>query len=317
MRHFQPFSAVVDALKESTVVDIVEEDDKPCIKRKHPLAEDLQGKSQAEVQKVHESAAMARSVYVKGFGKEQATSQFDIEAFFMPYGTTNQVRLRRVDNGTFKGSVFVEFQNPDSAKTFLAMDPKPQFNGRDLLIMSKKQYCDEKVNEINAGNVRPNEPDEAYGNGHKSRRDGDDNCDWRQRRDEDRKSGFRDDRRKNGRGGRGPKHGRGGRDRHRHDDRHRDEKREDAEDVAKSRSVSLKPFSAPPHTSHATLVSIHADSHIVSSPKLQRLRKLTRPKSTFRNLRKMLQRSNRQNRPRNDQERKKRVQVPMSRLQKR
>ena len=223
MRHFQPLSAVINALKESTILNVVAND--TAIQRKAPLPEGLVGKPMVEIQKVHEDKTMARSVYAKGFGEEQPGSQFDIEAFFAQHGSTNSVRLRRSDDGTFKGSVFVEFDSEETQKAFLAQDPKPKWQGNELQIKSKKQYCDDKVDDISAGRVRPNERDwarrdwgrrEDKGDG-RDRDDGDDkdDRDWRVRREEDRKSGFKD---RNGgkhkgfggsgRGGRG----RGGRD---------------------------------------------------------------------------------------------------------
>ena len=208
MRHFQPLSAIIDALKESTVLDVVDNDS--CIQRKIPLAEEMQDKPIYEVKKVYEDKAMSRSVYVKGFGEEQNSTQFDIEAFFTPYGPTNSVRLRRTLEKVFKSSVFVEFNSEETQQKFLALDPPPKFNGRDLIIKSKKQYCDEKVNDIAAGKVKPKS--RQYDDGSKRSRDGgNDERDWRERRREDQKSGFND------RGGRGHKglsssgRGRGGR----------------------------------------------------------------------------------------------------------
>ena len=211
MRHFQPFSAVVAALKESTILDVVDND---SVKRKVPLDNTFNDKSIDEVQKVYENAAMARSVYVKGFGEETPSTQFDIEAFFTPYGPTNAIRLRRTVNKIFKGSVFVEFDSEETQKAFLALDPMPKWKGTDLMIKSKKQYCDEKVEDIQAGKIRRSSPDSRRG----------DDRDWRLRRDEDRKGGFKDDRSKGGnRGsGRGRGRGRGGRD-----NTHRDRERFD------------------------------------------------------------------------------------------
>ena len=208
MRRFQPFSAVVAALKESSTLNVVEDD--TAIQRKIPLSEN--GSTQPEIQKVFENEAMSRSVYVKGFGREESSSQFDIEAWFSKFGATNQVRLRRTTDASFKGSVFVEFDSEETAKKFLAIDPAPQYDGRNLLIKSKKQYCDEKVDLINSGAMRPGEPDER---------------DWNARRDLDRKRGF-PPLHKDGRRGRGQ--GRGGnrgRDSRRHGSRNdetRDEK---------------------------------------------------------------------------------------------
>ena len=201
MRHFQPFSAVVDALRESTVLDIIQDGETASIRRKLPLPENLKGKTQYEVRRVIEDATMARSVYVKGFGDEQPDTQFVLEAFFNTYAPTNQVRLRRADDKTFKGSVFVEFDSVDSARKFVGLEPKPQYHDKELLIMSKKQYCDEKVEVINAGKVRP------------------DDQDWRKRRDADMKNGLDKGSRRSNRGGRG-KRGRGG-NQHRHEGRRR------------------------------------------------------------------------------------------------
>ena len=213
MRHFQPLSAVVDALKESTALNVVEDD--TAIQRKTPLPEGLVGKPMGEIQKVHEDKTMARSVYAKGFGEEQPSTQFDIEAFFAQHGSTNSVRLRRSYDGTFKGSVFVEFDSEETQKAFLALDPKPKWQSNELQIKSKKQYCDDKVDEIAAGRVRPNEHD------------------WRVRREEDRKSGFKDRNGGKHRGfgssgrGRGSGRGRNGRDRskNRKDDRSKRDER--------------------------------------------------------------------------------------------
>lgn len=215
MRHFQPFSAVVAALKDSTILDVVEND--TCIQRKEPLPEDTKDKPVHEVQKVFEDAAMARSIYVKGFGEEKPSTQFDIEAFFAPYGPTNSVRLRRDDTRSFKGSVFVEFDSEATQKAFLALDPQPKWKGQDLQIKSKKQYCDEKVEDITAGRIKPNTTGREKHDKH-NRRDRDDR-DWNTRRDEDRKNGFRNDRRGGHKGfgssgqrgrGRGGGGGRGG-----------------------------------------------------------------------------------------------------------
>ncbi|SLM38530.1 lupus la protein [Lasallia pustulata] len=99
---------------------------------------------------------MPRSVYVKGFGEEVPSTQFDIEAFFAPYGPTNAIRLRRNNEKLFKGSVFVEFETDDLQKAFLELETKPKWDGKELQIMSKKQYCDQKVEDIKAGKIKSN-----------------------------------------------------------------------------------------------------------------------------------------------------------------
>ena len=211
MRHFKPHSAIVAALKESKVLDVVENDS--CIQRKEALPENFKDKPMDEIVQVHEDEAMSRSVYAKGFGEEKPSTQFDIEAFFAGYGSTNSVRLRRSFDKTFKGSVFVEFDSEETQQAFLALDPKPKWKGTELVIKSKKQYCDEKVEDIKNGLVKPNTQwrlykDNKSKSGDQRGKDGD--RDWRDRRNEDQKGGFQDKRgggRKGfgsiGRGGRG------------------------------------------------------------------------------------------------------------------
>jgi lupus La protein len=48
---------------------------------------------------------------------------------------------------TQKGSVFVEFDSPETAKTFLSLDPKPQWKDSDLIVYSKEDYCEMKIKE--------------------------------------------------------------------------------------------------------------------------------------------------------------------------
>ncbi|KAL8700264.1 MAG: hypothetical protein Q9201_005535 [Fulgogasparrea decipioides] len=198
MRHFQPFSAVVEALKESATLNVVNEDH---IQRKTPLPEGLKDRPITEIKEVFENEAMKRSVYVKGFGEEVPSTQFDIEAFFAKYGPTNSVRLRRRNDRLFKGSVFVEFDNEETQERFLSLDPKPKWNGQDLIIKSKKQYCDDKVEDIKAGRIKPRFQDRTHGQGRDDR-------DWKTRRDEDQRNGHR-----RGGGGKGFGSHKGGRGR--------------------------------------------------------------------------------------------------------
>jgi lupus La protein len=171
--------------------------------------------------------APSRTVYVKGFGEETATTQFEVEAFFAQFGPTNLVRLRRTDDQTFKGSCWVEFQDEQTAQKFLDLDPKPLWQGKhELKIMSFIAYTTEKNGMIRDGEMEPNATrtyrDRGRGGkgndfkGDRGRRDrGDrDPDDWKKRREDDQKSGFRNNR--NGRDNRN----RNGRDRGRGIDRH-------------------------------------------------------------------------------------------------
>lgn len=148
----------------------------------------------------------------KGFGEETPTLQYDIEKFFEPYGPVLSVRLRRDDEKKFKGSVFVEFESPEVMEKFMAVEPKPKFEDKELLIMTKKGYVEMKIKDINEGKIQPqakksfrSKPFDAYKtHGAKNGNDGE--------KREERKGGFQ----RGGRGGRGRGRGgrgRGGRDR--------------------------------------------------------------------------------------------------------
>ncbi|KAJ6042150.1 uncharacterized protein N7446_013216 [Penicillium canescens] len=194
MRRFQPFSAIVEALKTAETVELTDND--TAVKRKVPLPESVNEHDSSAV-KVYEDATMARSIYVKGFGfgEEEPTTQLDIEALLPPTAPS-----------TPSGSVFVEFADEDKQKAFLALEEKPQYKGKELTYKSKKDYCDEKVEQIKAGNVYPsqgrnNNNNSRGGRGGRGRggrgrgrggRDGGDRKerDWRDRRSEDQKNGF-------------------------------------------------------------------------------------------------------------------------------
>ncbi|KAF8522761.1 hypothetical protein BU17DRAFT_64220 [Hysterangium stoloniferum] len=89
-----------------------------------------------------------RSVYAKGFGEETPKLQGELENFFGKWGKVSAVRMRRMDQTKkFKGSAFCEYADMDSVTRFLEADPKPQWDGEDLLTMSKEAYCEMKVKE--------------------------------------------------------------------------------------------------------------------------------------------------------------------------
>ena len=211
MQRFQPFEAIVEALRDSEEVELAEDD--TAVRRQHPLPDDYF--------KAIATRSDPRTVYVKGFGEETANTQFDIEAFFDPYGPTKAVRLRRNDEKSFKGSAFVEFETEELAEAFLALDPKPKYKDMELQIMGKKDYQEKKSDDLKAGRITSNHQGRRGGRGgdrdrrgswehDRHHRDRDDDRDWRTRRDEDQKRGFRDegrrgDRDRGGRGGRGGK----------------------------------------------------------------------------------------------------------------
>ncbi|KAF2768286.1 winged helix DNA-binding domain-containing protein, partial [Teratosphaeria nubilosa] len=185
MRHFQPYGAVRDAVKESKFLDV---DDHDEITRKKPLSDKFSDDANENRALVHTSS-MPRSIYAKGFGEETKTTHLDIEQFFAPYGPISSVRLRRKDDGEFKGSVFVEFETEELQKQFVELDTKPQWNGKDLEIMGKQEYVDVKHQGILDGTVRPKSPgsrgrgnNRRYDGGRRDRRGSFDKDDWKNRR---------------------------------------------------------------------------------------------------------------------------------------
>lgn len=242
MHRMKPYSAVVKALRDSTVLDITGEDGQEQLTRKVPY------------DSVTLQNAVIRSVYVKGFGEEHPTTQYDIEAWFSQFNpNVSFVKLRRNNrDDSFKGSVFVEFKTEDEAKAFLALDPPPKWKGSDLKIMSKMAYMEEKEKLIEEGKIRRNENDDFFeGKGGRGRGRGgggrfhnkshnSDPNDWKARKAEDRKGGHGGGWRGNGRGrGRGGR-GRGGRDRNDRDDRKRSRDDDGANEDRPPKKVDAK-----------------------------------------------------------------------------
>ena len=74
----------------------------------------------------------------KGFGPEEPGLQRTLEAFFSKFGNVNAVRMRRVDKSKeFKGSVFAEFTDFETVDKFVNADPRPTWEGKELLVMTK------------------------------------------------------------------------------------------------------------------------------------------------------------------------------------
>ncbi|OHE97310.1 La domain-containing protein [Colletotrichum orchidophilum] len=270
MRRFQPYSSVVAALKESKQVDIAGEEGDETIQRKQAYTS---GNDKFN----------ARCVYVKGFGDEEPSTQFDLEAFFNQYGTINSVRLRRTNEKLFKGSVFVEFPNEEAAQKFLALDPKPKWKDHDLKMMPKIDYVKEKSALIHAGKLEPNSSRRFFegkegegrggrggGRGRGGRGGNFGKDDWKQRRDHDQKNGFRGGR--GGRGGRG--RGRGGDRRGGRDNRDNRENRRDPNEVTNDRNAYVSPYlpstrdnTNPSHSAKPTIQATNGNGEAVAEDK--------------------------------------------------
>ncbi|KAI0141117.1 hypothetical protein F4776DRAFT_549561 [Hypoxylon sp. NC0597] len=215
MRRFKPYSAVVEALKTSKLLVVEGAEGEETVRRKEPC------KPSKDIERQIEE----RTTYIKGFGEETKTSQFDIEEFLFQYGEVNAVRLRRDDQAedrVFKGSVLVEWADLSTAWKFETLEPQPRWKDHPLIIMPKFIYDIQSKEEErekgsrghnNYGRSQRDKSGRGSRQSHGNHR-GSDAGDWKQRREEDQKNGFdnrrgRRDHRGRGRG-RGNNRGRGG-----------------------------------------------------------------------------------------------------------
>ncbi|KAI1107579.1 hypothetical protein F4804DRAFT_297401 [Jackrogersella minutella] len=218
MRRFKSHSAVVDALKTSDILVLEGPEGEETIRRKEPCQP-----SDELSRKIDE-----RTTYIKGFGEESKSTQFDIETFLSQFGEINAVRLRRNEEDKerpFKGSIFVEWVDQETASKFYELDPEPRWNDHTLMIMPKIEYeRQSEEEERRTGKFqkdRRNNGQRQQGNrggrgrgSHESRgnhRGGFDSNNWKKRREDDQKngSGERRGRREHRGRGRGNPRGRG------------------------------------------------------------------------------------------------------------
>ncbi len=234
MRRFKPFEAVVEALKTSEMLMVDDIGEK--VKRREELRLDSNSGAPTATQ---------RSVYLKGFGEETKTTQIDLENWFAQFGEIKVVRLRRTDEGSFKGSVFVEFKTLEQQKAFLELDPKPKYNDTEMDIMSKLGYIEMKDKQY-GGNFP--QKDKRPFNGLKEQKKNKES----ERRDRGGDRGGR-----GGRGGRGSNRGRGGRGgrgdnkRERGDDRNA-EREEKEQKKAKTEGADTAQDTSAPATAPTT-----------------------------------------------------------------
>lgn len=102
-----------------------------------------------------------RSVYVKGFPTtEYRDMQMDLERYFARFGAVACVRMRRDQDKKFKGSVFCEFSDVDTAERFVkpADGSKREFDGTELLVMKKQDYVAMKCEDKNVKLPKPIPP---------------------------------------------------------------------------------------------------------------------------------------------------------------
>ncbi|CCG83011.1 Lupus La protein [Taphrina deformans PYCC 5710] len=234
MRRFQPYTAVVEAMRTSTELDVDESGEK--IRRKTELKPFTAT-----------NGPVARSVYVKNLPEETKTMQVDLEKYFEQYGKVKVVRLRRTDEGLFKGSVFVEFSTLEEKDSFLqkgTAEEKLKYDDAELEVMSKKAYLDMKEQQY-GGKFPQNNSKRSFNAFAK---------------DNQKSKGTGGNRDRNGGRGRGRGRGRGGRDGDRNAERRRNDEEGEAgrgekRSFEQSNETSSEPAAKVAKTNEASVAS--------------------------------------------------------------
>lgn len=158
MREYQSKGTpwLVDVLKGSSEIEVKEADaaSEVLIRRRTAPAEP--------------KSSLERSVYAKGFPIPPCSTpsfpdlteevlQIKLESYFALFAPVVAVRMRRDEAKKFKGSVFVEFATAQGVDDFLlGSDDEPKgengkakrvWEGYDLIVMTKEEYCDMKIKE--------------------------------------------------------------------------------------------------------------------------------------------------------------------------
>jgi len=132
---------IADSLKGSDVLAV--SDDGKRVRRVKPLP-------QADTSK-------ERTVYVKGLPMDSTLDS--LTNFFTGFGVVECVRMRRLKDKTFKGSVFVTFSTIEQAK--LLLGSKPTLGSDEPLHLEEmNDYAARKRNERQAGK-RKRKPDDG------------------------------------------------------------------------------------------------------------------------------------------------------------
>lgn len=97
---------------------------------------------------------VGRSVYMKGFPKEDTTLDKLLE-FLKGFGTTDNVQMRNwhdkvEDKWNFKGSIFVTFPTKEEAAAFLKLE-SVKYGDQELIRKWQSEYIEEKKLELKEG----------------------------------------------------------------------------------------------------------------------------------------------------------------------
>ncbi|KAI8096390.1 uncharacterized protein BX664DRAFT_323894 [Halteromyces radiatus] len=122
---------------------------RPIAKEEEEKEEEQEKDTMDEKRKTHLLDHMhqqnKRSIYVKGFPLVPEPVKKDLVTFFEPFGRVIHIKLRREDDKSFKGSIFVEFETNEMAHDIL--DKELVYKEEPLMIMNKQDYVDMKRQE--------------------------------------------------------------------------------------------------------------------------------------------------------------------------
>uniref|UniRef100_UPI00398EB093 lupus La protein isoform X2 n=1 Tax=Pristiophorus japonicus TaxID=55135 RepID=UPI00398EB093 len=130
------FTVIVEGLKKSKSGLLEISKDKTKIRRSpsKPLPEFDE----------YKNSVKARSVYVKGFPTSATLDE--IKDWFDENGHVENIQMRRTLQRQFKGSVFVVFDNLDSATKFVET-PGLKYKDTDMIVLFKDAYFVKKAEE--------------------------------------------------------------------------------------------------------------------------------------------------------------------------
>eukprot|EP00871_Galdieria_phlegrea_P004880 jgi/Galph1/5393/GphlegSOOS_G4102.1 len=138
----QDIPTIAQALRNSALVELDENGTK--VRRKVPMPSSISTKR--------------KTIYVKGFPRDQEPDIESVVELFSPYGLVRCVRFRRYhDTKKFKGSAFVEFETEEEAQRAAEEETLKDNSGNELEILSKDEYFKRKKQQQQHNSVTGNQ----------------------------------------------------------------------------------------------------------------------------------------------------------------
>ncbi|KAB7503593.1 La-like protein [Armadillidium nasatum] len=143
------FQAIMDALKNSELMEVDEEKKKIRRSPDNPLpyfGEDLKAET------------LKRTIYCKGLPKDGSVNLDKLLEHFKPYGPFETIHMRQyfdkaVKKHGFKGSILIVFPAVEKAQEFMKIDDV-QYEKKPLLRKWHQDYLEEKTEEIKERKAR-------------------------------------------------------------------------------------------------------------------------------------------------------------------